>query len=74
MILDQICMMSVEEMDFAEIDNIEFDGIDWEDYPDFVDAYIVSADYQGIPLTDDQIEELNEFSEFVYEKLQAKLF
>ena len=39
--------------------SIEIDGIDTEDYPDFVDAYITYAEYEdGTPLTD---EELHDF-------------
>ena len=34
-------------MNYDLIDNIEVDGIDTNDYPDFTDAFIVSADYDG---------------------------
>lgn len=43
----------------VDIRSIEIDGIDTEDYPDFVDAYITYAEYEdGTPLTD---EELHDF-------------
>jgi hypothetical protein len=48
-------------------DNVELDGIDWNDYPDFCDMYLVSADYEGRPLTNDEIEELNNDSQLIYE-------
>jgi cob(I)alamin adenosyltransferase len=49
----------------VDISSIEIDGIDTSDYPDFVDAYIASADYEdGTPLTD---EELNQFQEENYD-------
>jgi hypothetical protein len=32
-----------EVMDYKKIDNIEIDGIDTKDYPDFSDAYIVKC-------------------------------
>ena len=49
----------------VDIDSIEIDGIDMEDYPDFVDAYIVAAEYEdGTPLTD---EELMQFQEENYD-------
>ena len=54
-------------MDYKLIDNIEVDDIDTSDYPDFCDAFISSADYNGKPMTDDQLDELNEDSDFVYE-------
>lgn len=56
-------------IDHTKIDNIMFGGIDHNDYPDYCDAYILSADYDGTPMTDDQMDELNEDRYFVYEKL-----
>ena len=41
-----------------KITNIELGGIDTNDYPDFVDAYIESAEIDGVELTDAEIEEL----------------
>ena len=61
-------------MDYKKIDNIEVDGIDTKDYPDFCDAFIASADYDGEPMTDSQLDELNEDSDFVYECVQNHLF
>jgi cob(I)alamin adenosyltransferase len=49
----------------VDVRSIEIDGIDTEDYPDFVDAYIAAANYEdGTPLTD---EELNQFQEENYD-------
>jgi len=56
-------------MDYKLIDNVEFDGIDYTDYPDFCDAYISSADYNGIEMTDEQLNELNNDVDLVYELL-----
>ena len=53
-------------MDYKKIDNIEIEGIDTKDYPDFCDAYISSADYDGVPMTDKQLDELNEDGDYVY--------
>jgi hypothetical protein len=61
-------------MDYKLITNIEVDGIDTADYPDFVDAFIASADYDGVEMTDDQIDTLNEDCSFVYECVQSHLF
>ncbi len=61
-------------MDYKKIDNIEVDGIDTKDYPDFCDAFIESADYDGEPMTNSQLDELNEDSDFVYECVQNYLF
>jgi hypothetical protein len=61
-------------MDYKLIDNIEVEGIDTKDYPDFCDAFISSADYDGVEMTDEQLDELNEDSDFVYECVQDHLF
>lgn len=53
------------------IDNIEFDGINWMDYPDFSDAYVVSADKNGVPMTCEEIDNLD--PDFLYEKLMEKI-
>jgi hypothetical protein len=60
-------------MDYKKIDNIEIDGIDTKDYPDFCDAYISSADYDGVPMTDKQLDELNEDGDYVYEHIMDYL-
>ena len=61
-------------MDYKKIDNIEIDGIDSRDYPEFCDAYISSADYNGEEMTDEQLEEINNDSEFVYESVMSHLY
>jgi hypothetical protein len=60
-------------MDLNLISNIEFDDVFHDDYPDFCDAYIISADYNGEPMTEEQLEEINEDRHFVYEKLWSYL-
>ncbi len=59
-------ILEKEKIDYKKIDNIEIDGIDTKDYPDFCDAYISSADYDGKPMTDEQLDELNEDGDYVY--------
>jgi hypothetical protein len=61
-------------MELDKINNIELGGIDPGDYPDFCDAYIVSAEIDGVELTDSEIEELNCNSEFVYDCVLNYLF
>jgi hypothetical protein len=61
-------------MNYKLIDNIEVEGIDAKDYPDFCDAFIASADYDGKEMTKEQLDELNEDSDFVYECVQNHLF
>ena len=61
-------------MNYDLIDNIEIDGIDTNDYPDFTDAFIVSADYDGEAMTDAQIDKLNEDYSFVHDCVYTQLF
>ena len=61
--LTKNAQMLKEEVSFngkpVDTRSIEIDGIDMNDYPDFVDAYITYAEYEdGTPLTD---EELHDF-------------
>jgi len=46
-------------IDYNKITNIEFEGIDFRDAPDFCDAYIVSAEYEGEEMTEEQIQHFN---------------
>jgi len=55
------------KLDYKKIDNIEMDDVYTWDYPDFCDAFIESADYNGKEMTDKQLEEINNNSDFVYE-------
>jgi len=49
-----------------KITNIEFDGIDHNDYPDYCDVFIVSCDIDGKPATDEEVEVINKDAELVY--------
>ena len=60
-------------MDYKLIDNIEIDGIDTKDYPDFSNAFIISADYDGKPMTDEQLDEINDDGDFQYECIMNDL-
>jgi hypothetical protein len=62
------------KMDYTKIENVEVDGIDNNDYPDFCDAFIASADYNGEPMTDDQLDKLNDDGDFIHECVQNQLF
>ena len=48
---------------YKDIDysTIQLDGIDYSDYPDFCDAFICYAEHtDGTPLSDDELDKLNE--------------
>lgn len=53
---------------------IEFDGIDHGDSPDYCDAFITYAEQDGVPLTEEELDELNENGELVYEYLMDHLY
>ena len=62
-------------IDIKKIDNMEFEGVDFRDYPDFVDAFLVAADYDGKEMTEEQIDYINdEYHEFVYEQVYDSIF
>ena len=51
----------------------EWEGIDHSDAPDYCDAYAVRAERDGIELTDEEIEELNN-SDLKLELLMEHLY
>lgn len=61
-------------MNYELIDDIELDGIDFADYPDFCDAFIIGAEYKGKPMTEEQLEDLNNDREFVLQCVMNHLF
>ena len=62
----------------ADIDrgSIELDGIDMDDYPDFVDAFIGAANFEdGTPLTDKELDQLNdEMADEIHDLAYQSLF
>ena len=49
------------QLNGRKIKNVEVDGVDGDDYPDFSDAFFSYAEYEdGTPLTDDELEQLGE--------------
>ncbi len=49
-------------INITQVENIQLGDVVVQDYPDFCDAYIESADWKssGIPLTDKELESLHE--------------
>jgi len=63
------------QLNLSQIDNMEFEGVDFSDYPDFVDAYLVSADIDGRELTEEEVDYLNdEHRDFVNESVFDSIF
>ena len=61
------------KFNYKLISNVSLDGIDHEDYPDYCDAFIDSADYDGKEMTDKQLDDLNEDYELVHELIWNNL-
>jgi hypothetical protein len=66
--------MTTIKLDYSKISNVFVDGIDSNDYPDFCDAYIESADYDNREMTEDELEILNEDTEFISEHVFSQIF
>jgi hypothetical protein len=63
------------KLDNLEVTDVEVDGIDMKDYPDFVDAYVDSAKFvsSGKPLNDDERMKLqNQNVDKFYEDIMDK--
>ena len=61
-------------MDLTKIKNIEIEDINWNDAPEFCDAFIASADYDGVPMTEKQLDEINENSDFVHDSVNKSIY
>ena len=57
-----------------EVENIQMDGIDYNDAPDFCNAFISRATIDGHKAKDEELDELNDDSDFVYDCLMDYLY
>jgi hypothetical protein len=49
--------------------------INFDDYPDFCDSFIISAIWHdGTELVDEEMEHLNDDSQFVYEIIESRAY
>ena len=57
------------------VENIEIEGVDMKDYPDFCDAFISGADYNGVEMTEEQIMQMEEdYPDWKYEQIENSLY
>ena len=61
-------------LDYRKINNVQIGGLDTEDYPDFCDAYIESADYGDREMTEEDLDVLNEDGCFISEESHKSLY
>ncbi len=54
-------------MKYSKIKNVIFEDVDHKDRPDYSDAFISSADYDGLEMSQEQIESIPD--EWVHELL-----
>ena len=58
--------------DYSTIEDVEVDGIDTRDYPDFSNAYISSACWpDGTELTEEELEDIP--SDIVYDYVLSRI-
>ena len=63
------------KIDFKKVEVIEIDNIIHRYYPDYVDAYISEADYNGKPMSDKMLDEINDnYPDFVYEQVMKYIY
>jgi len=49
-----------------EVENVEIEGIDFKDHPDYCDAFVANATWLGEELTEEELQIVNDDSDFVY--------
>ena len=57
------------KIDFKKGEALEVSDINHYDYPEYCDAYISEANYNGKPVTDEQLDEINDNDQFRYESV-----
>jgi len=61
-------------IDTSRVRDVQVEGIDYKDYPDFCDAYISDAIYCGRDMTELELDELNNcYGEFVNLKAHEQI-
>lgn len=60
-------------IDYNLIDNVELE-IDYKSDHDFTDSYIVSADYNGQPMSEDMLDDINNDSQYVYDLVISEVY
>lgn len=60
------------DLDYTLIENVSLADIHMDDYPDFCDAFIETADYNGREMTEEELEVLNSDRDYVYARVMDK--
>lgn len=69
-------VIGYNKYDTSNLIDVEISGVDFKDYPDFVDASVVAATFKdtGVELTEKELDVLNEREDIRYELVYNWLF
>ena len=67
-------IQKTQGIDFSKVRVEDIEDIDYSDAPDFCDAYISEASIDGEPATSEQLEEINNNTQFVYDAVIAWIY
>ena len=63
------------KIDFKKVEVLEVSDINHYDYPEYCDAYISEANYNGKPMSDKMLDEINDnYPDFVYEQVMKYIY
>jgi len=62
------------KFDYKLFTDVEFGDVHHWDYPDYCDAFIDNAEYDGKELSDEELDEVNEDRDLVYQLLNDYLY
>ena len=62
------------KVDYKLFTDVEFGDVHHWDYPDYCDAFIDNAEYDGKELSEEELDELNEDRDLVYQLLNDYLY
>tara|TARA_R110002096_G_scaffold8986_1_gene36251 strand:- start:5378 stop:5740 length:363 start_codon:yes stop_codon:yes gene_type:complete len=66
---------TIQDFDINLVDNVEIEGVDMADYPDFCDAFVSGADYDGVEMTEYQVIQMEEnYPDWKYEQVENSLY
>ena len=61
--------------DLTLIDDVDIEGIDMRDYPDFCDSFLVSATYDGRELSEDELDHIQISNpDWFYEQVERFIY
>ena len=62
------------KIDFDKVEVLEVSDINQRDYPEYCDAYISEANYNGKTMSDEMLNEINDnYPDFVYIQVMEQI-